>query len=153
MDENPREDETPDEERGSGKRRTGRTTSGRTSGTSSGRKTGEGRSSGRTAAARSTGNGAAHDEGDRASAMSAIAILRQAREQFEELTGNVPESISALNRTDDGWQMKAEVVELERVPDTMSLLASYTVTLDNNGDVSEYERTRRYTRGRDDPGR
>ena len=87
----------------------------------------------------------------RATAMSAITILRKAREQFEELTGHSPESISALSRAGAGWEMKAEVVELERVPDTMSLLASYTVTLDDSGDVVGYERTRRYTRGRDDP--
>ena len=93
----------------------------------------------------------ARDTGGRATAMSAIAILRRAREQFEELTGHSPESISALSRAGEGWEMKAEVVELERVPDTMSLLASYTVTLDDNGDVVGYERTRRYTRGRDDP--
>ena len=149
--ENSRADNNPDEERdedrGSGESRTTARRSGRTT---SSRKTGTSRSA-RTTGERSTGNGASRDEGDRASAMSAIAILRKAREQFEELTGYVPESISALNRTDDGWQMKAEVVELERVPDTMSLLGSYTVTLDDNGDVTGYERVRRYTRGRDDP--
>lgn len=109
------------------------------------------RSTRRASAQGGTENGASRDSGDRATAMSAIKILRKAREQFEELTGHAPESISALNRNGDGWQMKAEVVELERVPDTMSLLASYTVTLDDNGDVTGYERTRRYTRGRDDP--
>lgn len=86
----------------------------------------------------------------RRSAVSAIATLRKAREQFEELTGHHPESVSALTRTDSGWQMTAEVLELERVPDTMSLLASYAVTLDDGGDVLGYERVRRYTRGRED---
>lgn len=88
--------------------------------------------------------------GDGRTAVSAIETLRTAREQFEELTGYHPESVSALSRTDDGWRMTAEVVELERVPDTMSLLASYAVTLDDGGDVLGYERVRRYTRGRED---
>ena len=91
------------------------------------------------------------DNPDKQKAVSAIATLRTARAQFEELTGLAPESISALTRTDDGWEMKAEVVELERVPDTMSLLASYTIALNTDGDVQTYERTRRYTRGRADP--
>lgn len=91
------------------------------------------------------------DNPDGKKAVSAIATLRTAREQFEELTGLTPETISALTRTDDGWEMKAEVVELERVPDTMSLLASYTIALSTDGDVQTYERTRRYTRGRADP--
>ena len=93
-----------------------------------------------------------NDTSDRTKAVSAIAVFRTARAQFEELTGLVPESISALTRTDDGWEMKAEVVELERVPETMSLLASYTIALSTDGDVQTYERTRRYTRGRADPG-
>lgn len=92
------------------------------------------------------------DKSDGKKAVSAIATLRTAREQFEELTGLTPESISALTRTDgNGWEMKAEVVELERIPDTMSLLASYTIALDEDGNVQTYERIRRYTRGRADP--
>lgn len=84
-------------------------------------------------------------------ALSAIARVRKAREQFEELTGYTPESVSALTRSEDGWRLTVEVVELERVPDTTSLLASYTVTMDDDGDVLTYERSRRYTRGRADP--
>lgn len=83
-------------------------------------------------------------------AISAIAKVRKAREQFEELTGYTPESVSALSRHEDGWEIRIEVLELERVPDTTSLLASYSVTLDDNGDVMSYERCRRYTRGQAD---
>jgi hypothetical protein len=43
-----------------------------------------------------------------------------------------------------------EALELQRVPDTVSLLATYTVDIDSDGDLTGYNRVRRYTRGRGD---
>ncbi|MGW2256130.1 gas vesicle protein GvpO [Kitasatospora sp. NPDC001660] len=78
--------------------------------------------------------------------LSAAKVMRVAMAQLEELLGRVPESVSAIRRTDDGWQADVEVVEVERVPDTASVLASYRVSLDSGGELVGYERTRRYTR-------
>ncbi|AOT57313.1 gas vesicle protein [Streptomyces fradiae] len=83
----------------------------------------------------------------------ATEILRLASEQLAQLTGNTPESVSSFQKTDDGWQLTVEVVELERIPDTTSLIASYEVELDDEGDVTGYRRVRRYERGRADGGR
>ena len=38
-------------------------------------------------------------------------------------------------------------LELLRIPDTTSLLATYEVRLDADGELLEYYRTRRYRRG------
>ncbi|MCP2168054.1 gas vesicle protein GvpO [Goodfellowiella coeruleoviolacea] len=78
--------------------------------------------------------------------------VRIAREQFGEITGYHPESVSGLRRTEDGWLIQFEVVELERIPDTMSLLATYQVELDEDGDLVGYQRVRRYPRGQADRG-
>jgi hypothetical protein len=43
-----------------------------------------------------------------------------------------------------------EVTEIEKVPDTMSVMASYRVALDPEGRLVGYERTRRYARGQID---
>jgi hypothetical protein len=44
-----------------------------------------------------------------------------------------------------------DVLEVPRIPDTTSLLATYAVELDSGGRLVEYERIRRYRRGaRDD---
>jgi len=80
-------------------------------------------------------------------------VLRQARAQLAELTGMEAESVSSFERTDDGWSLEIEVLELVRVPDTMSLLASYEVTLDPRGELTGYRRVRRYERGRADTRR
>ncbi|MFI9586693.1 gas vesicle protein [Streptomyces sp. NPDC052236] len=81
-----------------------------------------------------------------------MEVQRQARAQLAELTGVSPESVSLFEQTDDGWRLEIEVLELSRIPDTMSLLASYEVTLDSQGELTGYRRIRRYVRGRADQG-
>ncbi|MFI1306430.1 gas vesicle protein [Streptomyces sioyaensis] len=82
--------------------------------------------------------------------VSAPRAMRNASQQLEELLGRVPESVSAVQPTEDGWQADVEVLELERVPGTTSVMATYRVTLDEEGELVAYERTRRYTRGQVD---
>lgn len=80
-----------------------------------------------------------------------MAVLRQAREQLAELTGMEVESVSSFVETEDGWSLEVEVLELPRIPPTTSLLATYEVTLDDQGELTGYRRVRRYERGRADP--
>ncbi|GAA1089021.1 MULTISPECIES: gas vesicle protein [Kitasatospora] len=82
--------------------------------------------------------------------VSAPRAIRYAAEQLAELLGRPPESVSALKPTEEGWQADVEVVELERIPDTTSVMASYRVTLDEDGELLGYERIRRYSRGQVD---
>ncbi|MDX3129353.1 gas vesicle protein [Streptomyces europaeiscabiei] len=84
---------------------------------------------------------------------SPMQVLRHARSQLAELTGMAPESVSSFEQTGDGWTLEVEVLEIARVPDTMSLLASYRVELDAQGELTGYRRVRRYERGRADPHR
>ncbi|MFF9779129.1 gas vesicle protein [Streptomyces sp. NPDC013978] len=84
---------------------------------------------------------------------SPMQVLRHARTQLAELTGMAPESVSSFEQTEDGWTLEVEVLEIARVPDTMSLLASYRVELDPAGELTGYRRVRRYERGRADPHR
>ncbi|PRH76988.1 hypothetical protein C6N75_22670 [Streptomyces solincola] len=80
----------------------------------------------------------------------AMQVVRGAAGQLNELTGLEAESVSSFERTDDGWTVHVEVLELARVPETMSLLATYEVQLDDDGDLTGYKRVRRYERGRAD---
>lgn len=77
-------------------------------------------------------------------------IARQAARQLRELTGDDPEGVTGLERTDDGWTVYVEVLELERVPTSTDLLALYAVEVDADGDLTGYHRVRRYVRGRPD---
>ncbi|MGW2440497.1 gas vesicle protein GvpO, partial [Streptomyces goshikiensis] len=80
-------------------------------------------------------------------ATPATSAMRAAAEQLAELLGRPPDSVSSLKPTEDGWVAQVEVVELERIPDTTSVMASYRVALDEEGELISYERTRRYSRG------
>ncbi|WP_141307551.1 gas vesicle protein GvpO [Streptomyces spinoverrucosus] len=84
---------------------------------------------------------------------SPMQVLRQARTQLAELTGMAAETVSSFEQTEDGWSLEVEVLELARVPDTMSLMASYQVDLDPDGQLTGYRRVRRYERGRADSHR
>ncbi|MFE5262997.1 gas vesicle protein GvpO [Streptomyces coelicoflavus] len=79
-----------------------------------------------------------------------MEVLREARAQLAELTGMTAESVSSFEQTEEGWALEVEVLELERVPDTMSLMGSYQVELDAEGQLTGYRRVRRYERGRAD---
>ncbi|MEU4211008.1 gas vesicle protein GvpO [Streptomyces sp. NPDC026206] len=81
-------------------------------------------------------------------ALTTPQVLRAAQEQFAELTGRRPEGVSRFERTEEGWLLEAEVVEIARVPETMSVMALYEVTLDIEGLLTGYRRVRRYERGR-----
>ncbi|MGW2488069.1 gas vesicle protein GvpO [Streptomyces sp. NPDC001606] len=93
------------------------------------------------------------DSGADAPRPEPMEVLRQARTQLAELTGYAPESVSAFEQTEDGWAVEVEVLELARVPDTMSLMASYQVELDPQGRLTGYRRVSRYERGRADARR
>ncbi|MFC5907996.1 gas vesicle protein GvpO [Streptacidiphilus monticola] len=72
--------------------------------------------------------------------------MRRAAEQLSELLGKAPESVSGLKPTEQGWEAHVEVVEVERVPETSSVMASYEVILDPQGELLAYQRDRRYSR-------
>jgi hypothetical protein len=78
-------------------------------------------------------------------------VIRTATEQLAQLLDQPAEAVSSCERQENGdWRLTVEVVELRRVPDTMSLLASYEVQADPEGQLLGYRRARRYERGRAD---
>src|SRR4051794_369129 len=78
-------------------------------------------------------------------------VVQKAREQFEQLLGQPAESVSGFSANgNSGWVVNLEVVELERIPPSTSLLAGYEVKLDGDGDLVEYKRLRRYSRNQSD---
>ncbi|MEU6244633.1 gas vesicle protein GvpO [Streptomyces sp. NPDC047024] len=77
-------------------------------------------------------------------------VVSRASSQLSALLQREAGAVSAVRATDDGWSAEVEVVELERVPDTMSVMASYRIELDHRGRLLGYERLRRYARGQID---
>lgn len=74
-------------------------------------------------------------------------VAQRAAELLQSVISHRTEGVSAVRRTDDGWCVVVDVLELARIPDTTSLLATYEVRLDDEGELREYYRTHRYRRG------
>jgi Gas vesicle synthesis protein GvpO len=74
-------------------------------------------------------------------------VAARAAEQLIELIGKEAEGVVGLERTDDGWRVLVEVLELRRVPTTTDVLATYEVRVDPSGDLEGYRRLQRYARG------
>ena len=78
---------------------------------------------------------------------SGIAVAAEAARQLLELTGREVEGVTGLERSEDGWTIQVEVVEMRRIPDTTDVLALYELDVDEDGDLDGYRRLRRYVRG------
>jgi Gas vesicle synthesis protein GvpO len=88
------------------------------------------------------------ENGDRGEDHGGLAeTVRGALAQFAQLTRMEPVGATGVRREQDGWSVLVDVVELERVPATTSVMATYRVDLDAGGQMSGYERLRRFSRG------
>lgn len=82
--------------------------------------------------------------------LPAVQVVRRGVSQLGEITGRDPDTVSGIEPTDEGWFLQVELVELERIPASTSVLASYEAELDDEGNLLEYRRVRRYFRNQAD---
>lgn len=73
-------------------------------------------------------------------------VIPAARRALEQLTGRPVDSVTSAQRDGDGWTLEVDVVELERIPASTSVLGAYRVVVDGRGDLMSYERTGRFYR-------
>lgn len=67
---------------------------------------------------------------------------------LRELVDHPMEGVSGVRKSEDGgWIVEVDLLEVARIPDTTSLLATYEVELDADGELLQYRRTARYRRG------
>ena len=69
-----------------------------------------------------------------------------ALDELSALVGCPAEGVSGIRKNESGWIVTVEVMELGRVPETTDVMATYDVHVDQDGDVMEYQRLRRYLR-------
>lgn len=81
---------------------------------------------------------------------SMAEVTQTVTTQLSQLLRSETAGVSALKPTDQGWTAQVEVVEIARVPDTTSVMASYRVDVDRRARIVGYERVRRYARGQID---
>ena len=86
----------------------------------------------------------ANDDGK----LSATELSQAALATVQELTGYEPEAVTALEWDGDLWQVRVDVLELERVPNTTDMIGEYLVSLDEDGTLRGYKRVSRFQRGK-----
>lgn len=82
--------------------------------------------------------------------ISAAEAMRAAAAQLGELVGRDAYAVSSLKKNGEGWTADVEMTEIERIPDTSSVMASYRVEIDAQGQLTGFEQTKRYSKGQID---
>ncbi|MDQ1732385.1 MAG: hypothetical protein QOK10_2544 [Pseudonocardiales bacterium] len=79
-----------------------------------------------------------------------IKAIQAAVEIFEQLTQQPAERVTGVRSTEDGWSVLVDVIDVDRIPSTMSVLATYRLDIDGDGELLGYERLRRFARSATD---
>jgi hypothetical protein len=79
--------------------------------------------------------------------LSARELAHAARAAIEDLTGYEPEAVTGMEWDEESWSIMVDVLELERIPNTTDVMATYAVKLDDRGKLLGYKRERRFVRG------
>jgi hypothetical protein len=77
-------------------------------------------------------------------------VVRAGAEAFSAVYGRQPDTVSGVQKVDEGWRLDVEVTELERIPPSTTVMATYEVDLDSSGEMQGYRRKRRYYRNQAD---
>ena len=67
-------------------------------------------------------------------------LVVKAREDLSSLTGLELGTTVATLKNEKGWQIQVELVEKKSLPDSMDILATYEVQLDDEGTLLEFKR-------------
>ena len=86
------------------------------------------------------------NKSETASFLTAAQIAHTAKEQLAMITAQAPETVSEVAQEGEKWCVNVEMIEMKRIPEASDMLATYRVSLDKEGHLLAYERTRRYRR-------
>ena len=78
--------------------------------------------------------------------MRASEVGQVAKDELQALTGLKAETVSAIQRQDEIWDVTVDMIEMHVTPNSRDVLALYHVQLDDAGTVLGYRRMGRYVR-------
>ncbi len=79
--------------------------------------------------------------------MEVLEVQEKVIPQIKKLISKEPESISFLEKTQDGWTVNCDVLEKKSVPETYDLLKILEFKLDKNANVISFKQLRKVRRG------
>jgi hypothetical protein len=78
--------------------------------------------------------------------MTMPELIERTKQQMEAITGLSPETVSRLDPADSGWNVGIDMLEHRSIPRTHDLLASFEVSLDDDGNIQRWRRIGRFVR-------
>ena len=82
-----------------------------------------------------------------------MEAVQSGRDELGMLLGRPVEAILGIDRDHGNWVLRAQVLELARIPNTTDVLGEYEAVIDRRGEIVRYARTHRYHRGQVDSER
>lgn len=79
--------------------------------------------------------------------MNLLEIQRKVLPEIKELLEKEPESISSIEKNENGWAVHCEVLEKKAIPETYDLLKVYEFILDDNAKINSFKVLRKVRRG------
>jgi len=77
-----------------------------------------------------------------------IELAEKAKTRLERVTGLKASSVIGVAPEEGGhWMVTLELLEKKSIPDSMDILGTYEVKMDEAGDVLDFARTRLRRRG------
>ncbi|MBI1953452.1 MAG: gas vesicle protein [Candidatus Omnitrophica bacterium] len=77
-----------------------------------------------------------------------IVLAEKAKTKLERVTGLKASSVIGVAQEEGGqWMVTLELIEKKSIPDSMDILGTYEVKMDEAGDVLDFARTRLRKRG------
>ncbi|MBI5235173.1 MAG: gas vesicle protein [Deltaproteobacteria bacterium] len=67
-------------------------------------------------------------------------VIIKARSEMKRLTGLEAASTVKTVKDESGWRLLVEMIEKRSIPDSMDILATYEILMDDNGNLMEFNR-------------
>ncbi len=80
--------------------------------------------------------------------MDMTGLAERAKSQMAGLTGLKPIAVTGAFRDEQGWHIGLDMLEMSRIPSATDVLGDYEVLMDENGNITRFERKRTRLRGK-----
>lgn len=74
-------------------------------------------------------------------------VAKQAKEELSTVTGLQPSTVLGIVKEGEEWIVTVEMVEKKSIPDSMDVLGTYEVRLNNDGELLNFNRLSLRKRG------
>ncbi len=79
--------------------------------------------------------------------MELMEVQKRTVPHITELLGKTPESISSIEKNNEGWSIVCNVLEKKSIPETYDLLKVFEFMVDKEGRIIRFKQLRKIRRG------